>query len=119
MIPLRYSSIDCTTFVSMKLAIKAMYLRDIFLFVSNLLLLENLIFHLCKFSTKIVLLLQKFQNYTVARDTFLSHLGSILWGSMRHVIAPSVADGRFHFYEQISYQLFFITQDVLFLILFL
>ncbi|CAO2817853.1 unnamed protein product [Amaranthus hypochondriacus] len=54
---------------------------------------------------------EKFQNYTVARDTFLSHLGSILWGSMRHVIAPSVADGRFHFYEQISYQLFFITQD--------
>lgn len=53
----------------------------------------------------------EFQNYTVARDTFLAHLGSILWGSMRHVITPSVADGRFHFYEQISYQLFFITQD--------
>ncbi|XP_021744392.1 uncharacterized protein LOC110710407 isoform X1 [Chenopodium quinoa] len=50
-------------------------------------------------------------NYTVARDTFLAHLGSILWGSMRHIIAPSVADGRFHYYEQISYQLFFITQD--------
>ncbi|KAL2896586.1 UTP--glucose-1-phosphate uridylyltransferase [Bienertia sinuspersici] len=53
----------------------------------------------------------EFHNYTVARDTFLAHLGSTLWGSMRHVIAPSVADGRFHFYEQISYQLFFITQD--------
>ncbi|XP_056697255.1 uncharacterized protein [Spinacia oleracea] len=55
----------------------------------------------------------EFKNYTVARDTFLAHLGSNLWGSMRHIIAPSVADGRFHFYEQISYQLFFITQDKL------
>lgn len=54
---------------------------------------------------------EEFQNYTVARDTFLAHLGSILWGSMRHIVAPSVADGAFHFYEQISYQLFFITQD--------
>ncbi|XP_074285242.1 uncharacterized protein LOC141610855 [Silene latifolia] len=50
-------------------------------------------------------------NYTVARDTFLAHLGSILRGSMKHIIAPSVADGAFHFYDQISYQLFFITQD--------
>ncbi|KAJ8445222.1 hypothetical protein Cgig2_024428 [Carnegiea gigantea] len=55
--------------------------------------------------------IEEFQNYTVARDNFLSHLGSTLWGSMRHVIAPSVADGAFHFYEQISYQLYFITQD--------
>ncbi|XP_048494940.1 uncharacterized protein LOC104886808 isoform X2 [Beta vulgaris subsp. vulgaris] len=53
----------------------------------------------------------EFESYTVARDTFLSHLGSTLWGSMRHIIAPSVADGRFHFYEQISYQLFFVTQE--------
>lgn len=52
-----------------------------------------------------------FQNYTVARDTFLSHLGATLWGSMRHIIAPSLADGRYHFYDQISYQLYFITQD--------
>lgn len=56
--------------------------------------------------------LQEFQNYTVARDTFLAHLGATLWGSMRHIILPSIADGAFHFYEKISFQLFFITQEV-------
>ncbi|KAK9741561.1 hypothetical protein RND81_03G113500 [Saponaria officinalis] len=50
-------------------------------------------------------------NYTVARDTFLAHLGSTLRGSMKHIITPSVADGAFHFYDQISYQLFFVTPD--------
>lgn len=55
---------------------------------------------------------QEFQNYTVARDTFLAHLGATLWGSMRHIISPSVADGAFHHYEKISFQLFFITQEV-------
>lgn len=50
-------------------------------------------------------------NYTVARDTFLAHLGETLWGSMRHIISPSVADGAFHYYEKISFQLFFITQE--------
>ncbi|KAJ8451269.1 hypothetical protein Cgig2_014041 [Carnegiea gigantea] len=55
--------------------------------------------------------LPEFQNYTVARDSFLGHLGSILWGSMRHIVAPSMADGAFHYYEQISYQLYFITAD--------
>ncbi|KAK9097625.1 hypothetical protein Sjap_023122 [Stephania japonica] len=54
---------------------------------------------------------EDFQNYTVARDTFLAHLGAILWGSMRHIISPSVADGAFHYYEKISFQLFFITQE--------
>ncbi|KAL8095497.1 uncharacterized protein LOC141689529 isoform X1 [Apium graveolens] len=54
---------------------------------------------------------EDFQNYTVARDTFLAHLGATLWGSMRHVISPSIADGAFHYYEQISFQLFFITQE--------
>lgn len=54
---------------------------------------------------------EEFQNYTVARDTFLSHLGATLLGSMRHIISPSVADGAFHFYEKISFQLFFITQE--------
>ncbi|XP_026458171.1 uncharacterized protein LOC113358731 [Papaver somniferum] len=51
------------------------------------------------------------QNYTVARDTFLSDLGATLWGSMRHIISPSIADGSYHHYEKISFQLFFITQE--------
>lgn len=54
---------------------------------------------------------QDFQNYTVARDTFLAHLGATLWGSMRHIISPSLADGAFHYYEKLSFQLFFITQE--------
>ncbi|XP_015580038.1 uncharacterized protein LOC8262552 [Ricinus communis] len=54
---------------------------------------------------------EEFQNYTVARDTFLAHLGATLWGSMRHIISPSIADGAFHYYEKISFQLFFITQE--------
>ncbi|KAI4313424.1 hypothetical protein L6164_026408 [Bauhinia variegata] len=54
---------------------------------------------------------EEFQNYTVARDTFLAHLGSTLWGSMRHIVSPSIADGAFHYYEKISFQLFFITQE--------
>ncbi|KAF6143858.1 hypothetical protein GIB67_009839 [Kingdonia uniflora] len=54
---------------------------------------------------------EEFHNYTVARDTFLAHLGATLWGSMRHIISPSVADGAFHYYETISFQLFFITQE--------
>lgn len=60
-----------------------------------------------------VLLFQEFQNYTVAGDTFLAHLGATLWGSMRHIISPSIADGSFHYYEKISFQLFFITQEVI------
>ncbi|KAG9450142.1 hypothetical protein H6P81_010107 [Aristolochia fimbriata] len=51
------------------------------------------------------------QNYTVARDSFLAHLGATLWGSMRHIISPSVADGAYHYYEKISFQLFFITEE--------
>lgn len=54
---------------------------------------------------------EDFGNYTVARDTFLAHLGATLWGSMRHIISPSIADGAFHYYEKISFQLFFITQE--------
>ncbi|KAH7572476.1 hypothetical protein JRO89_XS04G0262200 [Xanthoceras sorbifolium] len=54
---------------------------------------------------------EEFQNYTVARDSFLAHLGATLWGSMRHMISPSIADGSFHYYEKISFQLFFITQE--------
>ncbi|KAH7674621.1 hypothetical protein IHE45_08G086100 [Dioscorea alata] len=55
--------------------------------------------------------IEEFQSYTVARDSFLAHLGSTLWGSMRHIIAPSVADGAYHYYEKISFQLFFVTQE--------
>lgn len=58
------------------------------------------------------MVVQDFQNYTVARDTFLSHMGATLWGSLRHIVAPSLADGAFHYYEKISFQLFFITQEV-------
>jgi hypothetical protein len=54
---------------------------------------------------------EEFQNYTVARDTFLAHLGATLWGSMRHIITPSIADGAFHHYDKISFQLFFITEE--------
>ncbi|KAJ7950711.1 Transmembrane protein [Quillaja saponaria] len=54
---------------------------------------------------------EEFQNYTVARDSFLAHLGATLWGSMRHIISPSIADGAFHYFEKISFQLFFITQE--------
>ncbi|KAJ3696515.1 hypothetical protein LUZ61_000220 [Rhynchospora tenuis] len=53
---------------------------------------------------------EKHVKYTVARDSFLAHLGSTLWGAMRHVIAPSVSDRPYHFYEKISFQLYFITQ---------
>ncbi|KAM0010932.1 hypothetical protein Hdeb2414_s0069g00772031 [Helianthus debilis subsp. tardiflorus] len=48
-------------------------------------------------------------NYTVARDTFLAHMGATLRGSMRHIISPSITDGAFHHYEKISFQLFFIS----------
>ncbi|KAI4379706.1 hypothetical protein MLD38_005968 [Melastoma candidum] len=54
---------------------------------------------------------EDFQNYTVARDTFLAHLGTTLKGSMRHIISPSTADGSFHYYEKVSFQLFFVTQE--------
>ncbi|CAN6485674.1 unnamed protein product [Victoria cruziana] len=54
---------------------------------------------------------EEFHNYTVARDTFLAHLGATLWESMRHVISPSTADGAYHHYEKISFQLYFITQE--------
>ncbi|KAK1269427.1 hypothetical protein QJS04_geneDACA014029 [Acorus gramineus] len=54
---------------------------------------------------------EDFQNYTVARDSFLAHLGATLWGSMRHIVSPSTADGAYHYYEKISFQLFFITQE--------
>lgn len=54
---------------------------------------------------------EEFQSYTVARDSFLAHLGATFWGSLRHIIAPSVADGAYHYYEKISFQLYFITNE--------
>ncbi|KAI0504607.1 hypothetical protein KFK09_015559 [Dendrobium nobile] len=54
---------------------------------------------------------EEYQSYTVAHDTFLSHLGATLWGSLRHVVAPSMADGAYHYYEKISFQIYFITQE--------
>ncbi|KAG8070660.1 hypothetical protein GUJ93_ZPchr0006g41223 [Zizania palustris] len=54
---------------------------------------------------------EEHHSYTVARDSFLAHLGSMLWGSMRHVIAPSVSHRAHHFYEKLSFQLYFVTQE--------
>lgn len=54
---------------------------------------------------------EEFQNYTVARDTFLAQLGATLWGSMRHIISPSIAEGAYHYHEKISFQLFMITPE--------
>ncbi|KAL2630290.1 hypothetical protein R1flu_014976 [Riccia fluitans] len=51
------------------------------------------------------------QNFSVARDSFLAHLGSVLASSMRHVITPSTADGAYHFYENIYFQLYFVSQN--------
>lgn len=48
----------------------------------------------------------------MARDSFLAHLGSTLWGSMRHVVAPSVSHRAYHYYEKLSFQLYFVTQEV-------
>ncbi|KAE8794042.1 hypothetical protein D1007_31337 [Hordeum vulgare] len=54
---------------------------------------------------------EEHHSYTVARDSFLAHLGSTLWGSMRHVIAPSVSHRAYHYYEKLSFQLYFVTQE--------
>ncbi|CAD6251036.1 unnamed protein product [Miscanthus lutarioriparius] len=50
-------------------------------------------------------------SYTVAHDSFLAQLGSMLWGSMRHVIAPSASHRAYHYYEKLSFQLYFVTQE--------
>ncbi|KAF0895546.1 hypothetical protein E2562_013861, partial [Oryza meyeriana var. granulata] len=54
---------------------------------------------------------EEHHSYTVARDSFLAHLGSMLWGSMRHVIAPSVSHRAHHYYDKLSFQLYFVTQE--------
>ncbi|CAN6244295.1 unnamed protein product [Urochloa humidicola] len=55
--------------------------------------------------------IEEHHSYTVAHDSFLAQLGSMLWGSMRHVIAPSVSHRAHHYYEKISFQLYFVTQE--------
>ncbi|BAF12432.1 Os03g0570200 [Oryza sativa Japonica Group] len=54
---------------------------------------------------------EEHHSYTVARDSFLAHLGSVLWGSMRHVIAPSVSHRAHHYYDKLLFQLYFVTQE--------
>ncbi|XP_006648628.1 uncharacterized protein LOC102707377 [Oryza brachyantha] len=54
---------------------------------------------------------EEHHSYTVARDSFLAHLGSMLWDSMRHVIAPSVSHRAHHYYDKLSFQLYFVTQE--------
>ncbi|XP_062219032.1 uncharacterized protein LOC133918919 isoform X2 [Phragmites australis] len=56
---------------------------------------------------------EEHHSYTVARDSFLAQLGSMLLGSMRHVIAPSVSHKAHHYYEKLSFQLYFVTQEKL------
>lgn len=53
----------------------------------------------------------------MARDTFLAQLGATLWGSMRHIISPSIAEGAYHYHEKISFQLFMITPEVGYLLI--
>jgi hypothetical protein len=53
----------------------------------------------------------------VAHDSFLAQLGSMLWGSMRHVIAPSASHRVYHYYEKLSFQLYFVTREVYMLLL--
>eukprot|EP00250_Pteridium_aquilinum_P008458 c17961_g1_i1 orf=474-3365(-) len=55
--------------------------------------------------------MQHIHNYSVARDWFLANLGAVLWSSMKHVVTPSTADGAFHFYEKVHFQIFVITQE--------
>ncbi|WOL13828.1 hypothetical protein Cni_G22608 [Canna indica] len=54
---------------------------------------------------------EEHHSYSVARDSFLAHLGATLWGPMKHIIAPSVADRAYHYYQKISFQIYFITQE--------
>lgn len=55
----------------------------------------------------------------MAHDSFLAQLGSMLWGSMKHVIAPSVSHRAHHYYEKLSFQLYFVTQEVNSLLLYM
>nr|XP_024395234.1 uncharacterized protein LOC112291681 isoform X2 [Physcomitrium patens] len=53
------------------------------------------------------------EAFSLSRDTFLAHLASTLSGSMKHLITPSTADGAFHYYEKIVFQIYIITQEKL------
>ncbi|MCO5572253.1 hypothetical protein L7F22_026006 [Adiantum nelumboides] len=59
----------------------------------------------------LALLLQPIRNYSVARDWFLANMGAVLWSSMKHVVTPSTADGAFHYYEKVHFQIYVITQE--------
>lgn len=56
--------------------------------------------------------MQHTQNFSTARDSFLASLGSVLASSMRHVVTPSTADGAYHFYENVYFQIYFISEAV-------
>ncbi|XP_024530236.1 uncharacterized protein LOC9659220 isoform X2 [Selaginella moellendorffii] len=51
------------------------------------------------------------QNFSVARDSFLAHLGATLTAGMKHVITPSTAEGAFHYYDKVSIQIYVITEE--------
>ena len=51
-------------------------------------------------------------NVSLAFDLFLGELGATLSASMRHLAAPSTADGAYHFYQKISFHIYLITQQV-------
>ncbi|KAG0625344.1 hypothetical protein M758_2G047100 [Ceratodon purpureus] len=53
------------------------------------------------------------EAFSLSRDSFLAHLASTLSGSMKHLITPSTADGAFHYYEKIVFQIYVITQEKL------
>jgi hypothetical protein len=53
------------------------------------------------------------EAFSLSRDTFLAHLASTLSGSMKHLITPATADGAFHYYEKIVFQIYVITQEKL------
>ncbi|KAG0568443.1 hypothetical protein KC19_6G020200 [Ceratodon purpureus] len=51
------------------------------------------------------------EAFSLSRDSFLAHLASTLSGSMKHLVTPSTADGAFHYYEKIVFQIYIITQE--------
>ncbi|CAM6068450.1 unnamed protein product [Sphagnum tenellum] len=53
------------------------------------------------------------QNFSIARDSFLAHLGATLSHTMKHVITPSTADGAFHYYDKVMFQIYTVTQEKL------
>ncbi|KAJ7540824.1 hypothetical protein O6H91_10G032800 [Diphasiastrum complanatum] len=56
---------------------------------------------------------EQVQNFSVARDSFLAHMGATLSSAMKHVITPSTSDGAYHYYEKINFQLYIVTEEKL------